>query len=426
MKMKSLGALAAASTLLLAGCASGGTAESPDETETAAPLVEVQETNDPVTITLASWGSSPSETASLEEAIQSFKDAYPYIDVELIVHADHGKDMAAKFAARNPPDVFYLDAGVAQEWASQGVLYGLRSSIEASDFNFEGFNESFVRPFTGADGEIYGLPKDANPLVLEGNSVLMAQAGIDSLPATVAEFDAQAELLLAEGIVPMCVDADINRLGAFFISFGGGLATDDWSASKLTSAGTEAAMTWAMDNYKKGVFQMPSQLSAGWAGEAFGLGKCAYTMEGAWIDPYLRDSFPEVYEVMVKSELPVKDTAGSLAFTAAYAIGKDSTNKEAAWKFVSFMTGPEGMEIWTSKGVAIPSRTDVATPSGYEVNGDAVANSFTKTPPFIPGWGDVVSAFNNRASQIVLEGYDDPFAAAKEVLAAAESAWPGN
>ena len=426
MKMKSLGALAAASTLLLAGCASGGTAESPDETETAAPLVEVQETKDPVTITLASWGSSPSETASLEEAIQSFKDAYPYIDVELIVHADHGKDMAAKFAARNPPDVFYLDAGVAQEWASQGVLYGLRSSIEASDFNFEGFNESFVRPFTGADGEIYGLPKDANPLVLEGNSVLMAQAGIDSLPTTVAEFDAQAELLLAEGIVPMCVDADINRLGAFFISFGGGLATDDWSASKLTSAGTEAAMTWAMDNYKKGVFQMASLLSAGWAGEAFGLGKCAYTMEGAWIDPYLRDSFPEVYEVMVKSELPVKDTAGSLAFTAAYAIGKDSTNKEAAWKFVSFMTGPKGMEIWTSKGVAIPSRTDVATPSGYEVNGEAMASSFTKTPPFISGWGDVVSAFNNRASQIVLEGYDDPFAAAKEVLAAAESAWPGN
>lgn len=391
-----------------------------------APLTQSASAADATkTITLATWGSSPAETAALQDAIATFMVRYPTIKVNVIVDTDHGAQMAAKFAARTPPDVFYLDWGVAQDWANQGVLYDLSSSIAASNFSLTPFNKSYLKPFQ-SNGAIYGLPKDANPLVLEGNKTLMAKAGIKVLPKTIVQFDAQAKALLAKKITPMCVDADLNRLGAYFVSFGGGISDASWHKSLLGSPQTKAAMLWVMSNYKSGAFRTPSQLSAGWAGEAFGKGKCAFTMEGAWLDPFLRDSFPAVAKAMVKAPLPMGKHTGSLAFTAAYAIGKDSANKTDAWTFIQYMTGSRGMTVWTSQGVAIPSRSDVPTPLGYDVNASVAKDPNTVSPPAIVGWSKVIDAFNNQAKKQIQNKKFDPKKAAQAVLSAAQAAWPSS
>ena len=374
------------------------------------------------TITVSTWGSSPSETSALKDAIATFETRNPTIKVELIVDNDHGAQMAARFASKTPNDVFYLDAGIAQDWAAQGVLLDLTPSITAAKFSLTPFNASYLKPFQNG-GKLYGLPKDANPLVLEGNKALMAKAGIKALPKTIAEFATHSKALMAKGITPMCVDADINRLGAYFVAFGGGLASNT-NKSLLSSAGTKAGLEWAMGNYKTGAFKTPAQLSAGWAGEAFGKAKCAYTMEGAWLDPYLKDSFPAVYKQLIKGQLPTAKQAGSLAFTAAYAIGKDSPNPKEAWTFIEYMTGARGMTVWTSFGVAIPSRSDVATPIGYEVNGSVAKLPTTVTTPAFKGWGDVVGAFNNEAKKQIQDKNFDVKKASAAIIAAANAAWP--
>jgi multiple sugar transport system substrate-binding protein len=374
------------------------------------------------TITVSTWGSSPSETSALKDAIATFETRNPTIKVELIVDNDHGAQMAARFASKTPNDVFYLDAGIAQDWAAQGVLLDLTPSITAAKFSLTPFNASYLKPFQNG-GKLYGLPKDANPLVLEGNKALMAKAGIKALPRTIAEFATHSKALMAKGITPMCVDADINRLGAYFVAFGGGLASNT-NKSLLSSAGTKAGLEWAMGNYKSGAFKTPAQLSAGWAGEAFGKAKCAYTMEGAWLDPFLKDSFPAVYKQLIKGQLPTAKQAGSLAFTAAYAIGKDSPNPKEAWTFIEYMTGARGMTVWTSFGVAIPSRSDVATPIGYEVNGSVAKLPTTVTTPAFKGWGDVVGAFNNEAKKQIQDKNFDVKKASAAIIAAANAAWP--
>jgi len=374
------------------------------------------------TISVSTWGSSPSETSALKDAVATFESRNPTIKVDLIVDNDHGAQMAARFASKTPNDVFYLDAGVAQDWAAQGVLLDLTPSITANKFNLAAFNASYLKPFQSGS-KLFGLPKDANPLVLEGNKALMAKAGIKALPKTVAQFAVQAKALMAKGVTPMCVDADINRLGAYFVAFGGGLASAS-NASLLSSAGSKAGLEWAMTNYKTGVFKTPAQLSAGWAGEAFGKAKCAYTMEGAWVDPYLKDSFPDVYDQLIKGALPTSKQAGSLAFTAAYAIGKDSPHPKEAWTFIEYMTGARGMTVWTSYGVAIPSRSDVATPLGYEVNGTVAKLATTVTTPAFKGWGDVVGAFNNEAKKQIQDKNFNVKKAVAAIIAAAEAAWP--
>ena len=374
------------------------------------------------TISVSTWGSSPSETSALKDAVATFESRNPTIKVNLIVDNDHGAQMAARFASKTPNDVFYLDAGIAQDWAAQGVLLDLMPAITAAKFNLTKFNASYLKPFQSGT-KLFGLPKDANPLVLEGNTTLMAAAGIKTLPKTTAEFAAHAKKLMAQNITPMCVDADINRLGAYFVAFGGGLASST-NKSLLSSATSKAGLEWAMSNYKSGAFKTPAQLSAGWAGEAFGKAKCAYTMEGAWLDPYLKDSFPDVYDAMIKGPLPKAKQAGSLAFTAAYAIGKDSPNPKEAWTFIEYMTGARGMTVWTSYGVAIPSRSDVSIPLGYEVNGVVAKLATTITTPAFKGWGDVVGAFNNEAKKQIQDKNFNAKKAAAAIIAAAEAAWP--
>ncbi len=386
-------------------------------------LTPAQATDAVTTITLATWGSSPSETAALNDAIATFESRYPTIKVQQVVDTDHSAQMVARFASHTPPDVFYVDASVAQDWARQGVLLDLTSYIQKSGFSLAPFNKSYLKPFE-ANGAIYGLPKDANPLVLEGNRQLMARAKIKTLPVTTAQFNVDSKRLLAKKITPMCVDADINRLGAYFASFGGGIADSSGTKSAMASKGTRAALTWEMTNFRTGAFRTPAQLSAGWAGEAFGKGKCAFTMEGAWLDPFLKDSFPSVYKSMIKGPLPRAKKSASLAFTVSYSIGAESVNKDAAWTFIQYMTGSRGMTVWTSYGVAIPSRSDVVTPLGYKVNGQVARASTTVTTPAFVGWSKVIDAFNNTAKAQIQNKKFKVAAAVSAIISATNGAWP--
>src|SRR4029079_15679282 len=57
----------------------------------------------------------------------------------------------------------------------------------------------------------------------------------------------------------------------------------------------------------------------------------------------------------------------TMTFTAAYGISADSQNKDAAWVVMQYLTGPEGMQKWTEGGIAVPSRSDVPVPEGFDV-----------------------------------------------------------
>ena len=70
---------------------------------------------------------------------------------------------------------------------------------------------------------------------------------------------------------------------------------------------------------------------------------------------------------------------GNLGFTVSYSMAKDSKNKAAAWTLLSWLTGKAGMTLWMSKGLALPSRTDVKAIGGRA--------AFLAAGPFSHGWG---------------------------------------
>ena len=71
-----------------------------------------------------------------------------------------------------------------------------------------------------------------------------------------------------------------------------------------------------------------------------------------------------------------------------------SANKDQAWVLLQYLAGVDGMTKWTSGGVALPSRSDVPTPTGKDI---LVAQAQFAKPGsgFMKGYGDVQKAFQD-------------------------------
>jgi hypothetical protein len=93
----------------------------------------------------------------------------------------------------------------------------------------------------------------------------------------------------------------------------------------------------------------------------------------------------------------------TISFTVAYSIGADSPNKDTGFALLSYLTGVEGMTDWTEGGVALPSRSDVPTPTGKEVL--AAGSDYARPGSgFMPGWIDVDTAFKNAVTAEIQNG----------------------
>ena len=384
-----LALLLVAAALLVAGC--GG--EDAGDEGAGADTTEVSGT-----VELSGWASSPEETRLLRQVITDFEAQYPNIKVQYNpISGDYPAAMLAKFSARQPPDVFYVDSNVIPDWIQQGVLEPLDGYIEDGDFDTGAFFPSLLDAFKGPDGQQYGLPKDWSPLGIFTNDQLLQDAGVEP-PSTWDELRSAAEQLEGKvpGGKPLCLSPDWARLLAFVYQNGGSFLNDDKTEATINSPEAKEAVEFYVGLVQDGLAAPPDQLGAGWCGEALGKGVAAIVVEGNWLVPFMESTFPDVaYTIspMVRGE-----EDGNLAFTVSYSIGADSKNKEAAWVLLSYLTGPEGMATWTSLGLALPSREDVEPAEGREPFIEAADAS--RAWQFAPGFANVITVAGNELTAV--------------------------
>src|SRR4051812_11419894 len=132
--------LVLAALVLVVGVVAGGTAA-----KSSGP--EVAKSQQATTVTLAHWNSSPVELASLRKTITAFQKSHPAIKVKEISLDPYPEGMLARFAARKPPDIFYVDSSVFPDWQRQGVLEPLNSRIAKSHFALKPFYGRLLAAF---------------------------------------------------------------------------------------------------------------------------------------------------------------------------------------------------------------------------------------------------------------------------------------
>jgi multiple sugar transport system substrate-binding protein len=354
------------------------------------------------TITFAHWNATGAELAAVKATEKAFQKAYPSIAVKDVSLDPYPEGMLARFAARKPPDIFYVDSNVFPDWVSQGVLAPIGGDLKKTHFSTKKFYPRLLSAFR-YKGQLYGLPKDWSPLAMEVNTAALAKAKVK-----------------APGQPPMCLGVDLARMLAFMYENKGAFLNSAKTKAVVNSTANLAAVTTYLGWLKSGLAQTPAQLGVSWCGEGLGKEKASIIFEGNWITDYMHTTFPNV---SWKTYPMVRNKArGNLGFTVSYSIAKDSKHKTQALQMLKYLTGPAGMKVWVKTSGFLPSRSDVKPPSGRGI--------FLKEAPythpwqFAPGFSKVYDTANNEL-QSAYEGKESISDALKNIQKAASDALGG-
>jgi multiple sugar transport system substrate-binding protein len=343
------------------------------------------------------WASSEAEDSALNDLLAQYSQESG-VTVTFEPQPEFDTSLQAALSAGDPPDFFYVDSVRLPDLADAGALAPVpEGAITDPDDIYPSLSEAFTY-----DGTWYCPPKDFSTLGLVYNADMLEAAGVEP-PTTMEELAAAAEALTSDGVVGLSFGPELARAGVFMLANGGYIVNDDVTEMTLDTEQNRAALQYLADMFAAGHAASPAQIEAGWGGEALGLGKAAMVIEGNWIVGALAQDYPDINWGVV--ELP-EGSAGraTYAFTVCYGVAAESSNQDAAWQAIDFLTGPEGAAEWTAAFNVMPARESLregwlADHPDLEpfLNGAEYAHRWQ----FRPGFADVITEFNSQFEQLI-------------------------
>lgn len=372
-------------------------------------------------VRLTGGAASPEEEELLRQALEAFQSEFPDITVNYEpIAADYLIKLQTDIAAGNAADVFYLQIEFAQDFMSRGVVLPLDDYMAADGVSDSDYYPGLISAFKW-DGQTYGLPKDWSPLGMVYDTAGLEAAGVTAPPTTWDELRETGQALLdTNGMPGIVLDPNFDRFVLFLYQAGGNVTNEDVTEITLDAPEVTEALEYFYGLYQDGITATSADIGAQWPGDAFAQGLAQIVFEGNWMFPFLNTNAPDKeYGV---AEPPAGAQKGTPAFTVAYSIFDGTPNPDAAWALVRYMTGPDGMATWTSLGLAMPSRPDLA---------DQWLEEFPEREPYIaageyatgvqygPG-GQQFSGDANAILQSLFAGQIDTAEAQAQLVQAAE------
>jgi arabinogalactan oligomer/maltooligosaccharide transport system substrate-binding protein len=176
-------------------------------------------------ITLTYWYTeAPAETPVIRKLINQFEQQNPAIRINAVKKYYYSTEAAFENAAEEAggPDVLRSDIGWVSRFASQGYLLNIDSYIKQGDLS-----DYLSTPLTydRYNGHFYGLPQVTDFLALLYNKAELEEAGVSSPPATMADFEKDAEKVVQSGVARYGFETDgtAYNILPFLYTFGGGM-----------------------------------------------------------------------------------------------------------------------------------------------------------------------------------------------------------
>lgn len=295
----------------------------------------------------------------VNELLAMFSERYPNIEVSFEpIAADYLTKIQTDIAADNAADVFYVQNEYAQDFMSRDVLLPIDDYMAEDGLTTDAFFPPLIGAYTWKDS-LYGLPKDWSPLGAVYDADVLSAAGVTDFPADWDALRAGLQSVLdSTGAPGLAIDPNFDRFIAFLYQAGGNILNEDATEIVLDSDATTQALEFMYGLYTDGLSSPSADIGAGWPGDAYAQGLAPVVFEGNWVFPFLELNAPDrTYAV---AELPAGPAGrGTPAFTNSYSIFAGSKNPDAAWVFVSYMTGYEAARKHLDSGLAIPARSDL-------------------------------------------------------------------
>jgi multiple sugar transport system substrate-binding protein len=353
--------------------------------------------------------SGDAETAAVQAAADAWA-ADNDAKVEVVVASDLTQQLSQGFAGGDAPDLFYMSWDQFATYASNGYLDPYAADLpNAGDF-YPALSDTFTY-----DGTFTCAPKDFSTLGLIINTDLWAAAGLTDadIPTDWDSLEAAATKLTTADTVGLSFGLEYARLGVFMNQAGGQLVDGD----TVTADSPEnlEGLEYVQKLHDEGVLKWPSEIDAGWGGEALGAGKAAMVIEGPWIKG-IQGDFPDTN--YASYELPAGPGGQStFTFTNCWGIPANSDTRDAAVSLVEYLTADEQQLAFGDAFGVLPSTESAAATYAeqHPENASFVAgNDYAVSPVNFAGSATVISDFNAQLAN--LAGGD-----AKSILASLQT-----
>jgi multiple sugar transport system substrate-binding protein len=383
--------------VLSAACSRGQSGSRADATLT--PI----EAPPPVTITWSFWGDAWEEAVN-RRVVRAFERDHPGIQVQIVHHPwDTYFDwLKGEWQAGRSPDVMFLNYIPA--YAATGELEPIDRYVKREGEPLDDFYPALLNSFR-ADDKLYGLPRDNDTKVIFYNRAHFAAAGIPEPSAGWTWSDLRnAALALTRR------DVLSTRYGFGFepqfwwlvwLWQNGGDVLDDPlnpQTVRLDSPQNAQALQFLQDLvYVDRVTPPLTQLNTDDMSRLFREGRLSMLFGNHALVPPLAETAGLSWDV---APLPRAATGANVAGGAGYVISHRSTNKDAAWQLVRFLTSRKGEALFAESGVITPARRSVREDNiflrrqPYHADVFLAETELGRTVPNFPGVTEIDRAIN--------------------------------
>lgn len=374
----------------------------------AAALGQSSET--PVTINF--WHHYSAQSAENETLmnvlIPKFESENPGIKVNAVSHewAELHDKVLVSASSASLPDVARCDIAWLPEFQKMGILVALDQEMQ----NFADVASTLLDSAMSTAkiaGATYGLALNTNTKILFYNVKMLEDAGI-AVPATMDELVAAIKKIAGTNANGQQVWGWNEpalagwNLCPFIWSFGGALTSDDQTVATgyINSPATVKAVETLADLYKAGALTGFNSGDIPMT-DGFGTGRYAMMLEGPWKTAELKGAYPDV--AYGTAPIPA-GVGGSVSVLGGEDIAMFNTaNKEAAWKFMQFMTS-EFAETEMAKCGQIPVNkaaleSDTVKSAAFAPFLEAIKTA--KARPTVASWSEIDNELNIAVTAVV-------------------------
>ncbi|NUR84603.1 MAG: sugar ABC transporter substrate-binding protein [Nonomuraea sp.] len=396
MKLR-IGLLAVA--LVVTGCGRGADGGQPEAAK------DVKQGASTGTIKVWAMGG---EGEKLPELAKEFEAANPGTKIEVTAipwEQAHDK-IAGAIAARTTPDVSLVGTTFMTEFGKTGALDPVPGLVDRGKFF-----PSALQPPT-VNSTLYGVPWYVDTRVLFYRKDILAKAGITEAPKTWDELTAAAKAAKAKGGAKYGMFVPPGKAGAadLFLPWvwqqGGDVLGADGKFT-LDSPESVKALTYYRSFFADKL--APTATQPGDAERWFVDGSLPMVITGPWmVNQYLKLGGPDFAAKFAVAPVPRAKTRTSFVGGADLVVFKDSKNRDAAWRFVDWLTDPAVQVKWYGLQKDLPSvqsawqdpalrDNDKVAPFGEQLKD-------TRSTPSIPTWQQIQKLIEDQTEKMVIGG----------------------
>lgn len=372
-------------------------------------------------IKIAFWGS-PEEIDIITNSIKDWQAAHPNIKIifEHTPYTGYDSKILTRVAGGAAPDIIATEVDYFVTFATKGVLEDLNPYLASTTgISKNDFFPTILDRFT-VDGHVYAIPRDVAPFAcVFYNKDLFDEAHV---PYPKDDWTWDDLLRAARALTKTDASGRVTQYGFYgwawqdFVYGNGGALVDN--VKKPTRVMLDDPKTIQGLQFYADLINlykvMPTPVALANMGMGidlmFASGRLAMFLSGIWETPGLRN-----YTFKWDVAMFPKNNQGVRAFGSGgsgYAILKSSKHKKEAWEVIQALTGAKGQEKLAERGLAQPSRIDVASGPAFALNQQPPANKkmlneavkYIEFSPFHPRWREIEEKYLKPQLELVFNG----------------------